>query len=102
MIAGVIIGRNFPLIIDSLRKMEFGTDTHINIPIAILLWLMIYPMMLKIDFASLKNVGKKPKGLFITLFVNWLVKPFSMAFLAGYFLSIYLFPRLDRRWQSSI
>jgi len=85
MIAGVIIGRNFPVIIDTLRKMEFGTDTHINIPIAILLWLMIYPMMLKIDFASLKNVGKKPKGLLITLFVNWLVKPFSMAFFGWLF-----------------
>jgi ACR3 family arsenite transporter len=85
MIAGVIIGRNFPVITDTLRKMEFGTDTHINIPIAILLWLMIYPMMLKIDFASLKNVGKKPKGLLITLFVNWLVKPFSMAFFGWLF-----------------
>jgi ACR3 family arsenite transporter len=85
MIAGVIIGRNFPVITDTLRKMEFGTNTHINIPIAILLWLMIYPMMLKIDFASLKNVGKKPKGLFITLFVNWLVKPFSMAFFGWLF-----------------
>jgi len=85
MIAGVIIGKNFPVIIDTLRKMEFGTNTHINIPIAILLWLMIYPMMLKIDFASLKNVGKKPKGLLITLFVNWLVKPFSMAFFGWLF-----------------
>jgi ACR3 family arsenite transporter len=85
MIAGVIIGRNFPVITDTLRKMEFGTDTHINIPIAILLWLMIYPMMLKIDFASLKNVGKKPKGLLITLFVNWFVKPFSMAFFGWLF-----------------
>lgn len=85
MVVGVILGKNFPGITDTLRKMEFGTDTNINIPIAILLWLMIYPMMLKIDFTSLKNVGKKPKGLLITLFVNWLVKPFSMAFLGWLF-----------------
>lgn len=85
MIIGVILGKNFPVITDTLRKMEFGTDTHINIPIAILLWLMIYPMMLKIDFTSLKNVGRKPKGLMITLFVNWLVKPFSMAFFGWLF-----------------
>ncbi|MEF3279345.1 MAG: ACR3 family arsenite efflux transporter [Elusimicrobiota bacterium] len=85
MIIGVIIGKNFPQLTDLLRKMEFGTSSHINIPIAVLLWLMIYPMMLKIDFSSLKDVGKKPKGLLITLFVNWLVKPFSMALLGWVF-----------------
>ncbi|MCX7647741.1 MAG: arsenical-resistance protein, partial [Elusimicrobiales bacterium] len=85
MIIGVILGKNFPLITEFLRKMEFGENSHINIPIAILLWLMIYPMMLKIDFTSLKNVGKKPKGLLITIFVNWLVKPFSMAFFGWVF-----------------
>lgn len=85
MIIGVILGKNFPLITEFLRKMEFGESSHINIPIAILLWLMIYPMMLKIDFTSLKNVGKKPKGLLITIFVNWLVKPFSMAFFGWVF-----------------
>ncbi|MCX7955040.1 MAG: ACR3 family arsenite efflux transporter [Bacteroidales bacterium] len=85
MIIGVFLGNNFPEITASLRKLEFGTDTHINIPIALLLWLMIYPMMLKVDFESIKNVGKKPKGLFITLFVNWLIKPFSMAFLGWLF-----------------
>ncbi|GAB4032124.1 MAG: ACR3 family arsenite efflux transporter [Elusimicrobiota bacterium] len=85
MVVGIILGRNFSGITDALRKMEFGTNTHINIPIAILLWLMIYPMMLKIDFTSLKNVGRKPKGLLITLFVNWLVKPFSMAFFGWLF-----------------
>jgi hypothetical protein len=65
--------------------MEFGEGSQVNVPIAILIWLMIFPMMLKIDFGSLSNVAKKPKGLLVTLFVNWLVKPFSMAFLAWLF-----------------
>ena len=67
------------------RGMEFGTGSHINIPIAVLIWLMIYPMMLKIDFASIRGVGKRPGGLAVTLVVNWLVKPFSMAFLGWLF-----------------
>ena len=59
--------------------MEFGEGSQINIPIAVLIWLMIYPMMLKVDLSSVLNVGKRPKGLLVTLFVNWLVKPFTMA-----------------------
>ncbi|MEW6012513.1 MAG: ACR3 family arsenite efflux transporter [Elusimicrobiota bacterium] len=85
MVIGVILGKNFPVMTDSLRRLEFGKDSHINIPIAVLLWLMIYPMMLKVDFTSLKNVGKKPKGLLITIFVNWFIKPFSMAFFGWLF-----------------
>jgi ACR3 family arsenite transporter len=65
--------------------MEFGEGSHINVPIAILIWLMIIPMMMKVDFGSVLEVGRKPKGLLITLFVNWIVKPFSMAFLAWVF-----------------
>ena len=63
--------------------MELGRGSQINIPIAVLIWLMIYPMMLKIDFASIRGVGRRPTGLFVTIFVNWLVKPFSMASSAG-------------------
>ncbi|HSP17168.1 MAG TPA: ACR3 family arsenite efflux transporter [Thermoanaerobaculia bacterium] len=85
MIAGILIGRLLPNAIDSLRQLEFGSGSHINIPIAILIWLMIYPMMLKIDFRSIVSVGQKPRGLVITLFVNWLVKPFSMAFIGWLF-----------------
>lgn len=92
MVIGVILGKNFPVITDSLRRLEFGKDSHINIPIAVLLWLMIYPMMLKVDFTSLKNVGKKPKGLLITLFVNWFVKPFSMAFFGWLFFKYIFVP----------
>jgi len=85
MIAGVVMGTWAPSVIQTFRSMEFGEGSHINVPIAILIWLMIIPMMMKVDFASVLNVGRKPKGLVITLFVNWVVKPFSMAFLAWFF-----------------
>ncbi len=85
MAAGVILGKLLPGSVRALQRMEFGTGSHINIPIAILIWLMIYPMMLKIDFGSIVRVGRKPKGLFITVVVNWLVKPFSMAFFGWLF-----------------
>ncbi len=82
---GIALGKQLPEITDSLRKMEFAQDSHINLPIAILIWLMIYPMMLKIDFTSILNVRKRPRGILITLFVNWLIKPFSMALIAWVF-----------------
>ncbi|RMG47417.1 MAG: arsenical-resistance protein [Acidobacteria bacterium] len=85
MAVGVLIGRALPGLTASLRGLEFAEGSHINIPIAVLIWLMIYPMMLKIDFASIRDVGRRPRGLFVTLFVNWLVKPFSMAFFAWIF-----------------
>jgi ACR3 family arsenite transporter len=85
MIVGVIVGKLLPASIDSMRRMEFGSGSQINIPIAVLIWLMIIPMMMKVDFASIRNVGRRPRGLFVTLFVNWLVKPFSMALIAWVF-----------------
>jgi ACR3 family arsenite transporter len=85
MLLGVAVGKLFPQLVGVLRDLEFGESSHINVPIAVLIWLMIYPMMLKIDFASVRNVGKRPRGLFVTLFVNWLVKPFSMAFFGWLF-----------------
>jgi arsenite transporter len=92
MIAGVFLGSIAPKQIAALSSMEFGHDSHVNVPIAILIWLMIYPMMLKIDFGSLGGVARKPKGLLVTLVVNWIVKPFSMAFLAWIFMQ-HLFAR---------
>ena len=77
--AGIFLGKRFPGAVDVIRSMEFGEGSRINIPIAILIWLMIYPMMLKVDFSSVLSVGKRPRGLLVTLFVNWVVKPFSMA-----------------------
>ena len=85
MVVGVALGKFLPDSITALSKLEFGEGSQVNVPIAILIWLMIFPMMLKIDFGSLGGIARKPKGLLVTLFVNWLVKPFSMAFLAWVF-----------------
>ena len=85
MLAGVLLGKLIPAFTDSLRGLEFGKGSQINAPIAVLIWLMITPMMMKVDFTSIRNVGKRPRGLLVTLFVNWLVKPFSMAFFAWFF-----------------
>jgi ACR3 family arsenite transporter len=85
MVVGVLLGQAMPSAVDSLRRVEFGTGSQINVPIAILIWLMIVPMMMKVDFASIRNAGRRPRGLLVTLFVNWVVKPFSMAFLAWLF-----------------
>ena len=82
IVIGIILGKLFPTVMNVLSQMEVS---HVNLPIAILIWLMIYPMMLKIDFSAILKVGEKPKGLFITLFVNWIVKPFSMALLGWIF-----------------
>jgi len=85
MVVGVLLGRAFPGLTDALRRLEFGDGSQINVPIAVLIWLMIYPMMLRIDFRSIAQVGRRPRGLLVTLFVNWLVKPFSMAFFGWLF-----------------
>jgi ACR3 family arsenite transporter len=83
--AGVALGLAAPGLMARLRGVEFGAGSQINAPIAVLIWLMITPMMMKVDFGSIRNVGRRPKGLFVTLFVNWLVKPFSMALIAWLF-----------------
>jgi len=85
MVAGVLLGRATPELTGALSRMEFVGGSQVNVPIAVLIWLMIFPMMLKIDFASILQVGRRPKGLLITLFVNWVVKPFSMALLGWVF-----------------
>lgn len=84
-IAGGIAIGNFAG--DSIAVLSQLEVYKVNIPVAILVWLMIYPMMLQVDFSSLKNVGKRPKGLILTLVVNWLIKPFTMAFFAWIFFS---------------
>lgn len=88
MVVGVTIGKLLPNLTGTLSRWEFGRDSHVNIPIAVLIWLMIYPMMLKIDFGGLAGVVQRPKGLVITLVVNWLIKPFSMALLGWLFLRL--------------
>jgi len=82
MFAGVLIGKFLPGIPAFLGRFEYA---NVSIPMAILIWLMIYPMMLKVDFQSIKNVGKNPKGLFVTWITNWLIKPFTMFGIAWLF-----------------
>lgn len=84
IVAGIALGHFNGDGVQFLSEMEIY---KVNIPVAILIWLMIYPMMLQIDFSSLKNVGKRPKGLILTVVVNWLIKPFTMAFFAWIFFS---------------
>jgi ACR3 family arsenite transporter len=88
MVAGIALGKLLPLAVAGVRSIEFGKGSQINAPIAVLIWLMITPMMMKVDFSSLKNVGRRPAGLLVTLFINWLVKPFSMALLAWAFFRV--------------
>jgi ACR3 family arsenite transporter len=85
IIVGICAGTIMPDAFSVIAELEFA---HVNIVIAILIWLMIYPMMVQIDFTSIKDVGKKPKGLILTLVINWLVKPFSMAFLGWLFFKV--------------
>lgn len=82
--AGITIGHFAPGFSETLSSWEMA---KINLPVALLIWLMIYPMMLQIDFSSIKNVGKNPRGLILTVVVNWLIKPFTMAFFAWIFFS---------------
>lgn len=82
MVTGILIGRFLPQIPETLERFEYA---NVSIPIAILIWLMIYPMMMKVDFQSIKDVGKTPKGLFVTWVTNWLIKPFTMFGIASLF-----------------
>lgn len=85
MVVGVLVGKVAPGVVGVVRSLEFGKGSQINMPIAILIWLMIYPMMLKIDFHSIMGVRQKPKGLLITIVVNWIIKPLSMTLLGWVF-----------------
>jgi len=82
MVIGVLIGKFLPVVPDFLGKFEYA---NVSIPIAVLIWLMIYPMMMKVDFKSVKNVGKNPKGLYVTWVTNWIIKPFTMFGIAYFF-----------------
>lgn len=82
MAAGILIGKFLPGIPAFLNRFEYA---NVSIPMALLIWLMIYPMMIKVDFQAIRNVGKNPKGLFVTWVVNWLIKPFTMYGIASVF-----------------
>ena len=88
MMAGILLGKLLPWLTAAVRSLELGEGSQVNGPIAVLIWLMIAPMMMKVDFGSIRNVGKRPGGLIVTLIVNWIVKPFSMAALAWLFFKV--------------
>ncbi|SHK01558.1 arsenite transporter, ACR3 family [Clostridium amylolyticum] len=85
IIVGILIGQFIPIIPETLNKFEYY---NVSIPVAVLIWLMIYPMMLKIDFTSIVSATKKPKGLIVTCVTNWLIKPFTMYLIAAFFLKV--------------
>lgn len=85
IVFGVIMGNLFPAIFEVIASFEYA---HVNLIVAALIWIMIYPMMVQIDFASIKEVGKRPRGIVLTLVINWLVKPFTMAALGWLFFKV--------------
>ena len=92
IIVGIVIGHMIPAVPETLGQWEYA---NVSIPIAILIWLMIYPMMLKVDFRSVKNVAKQPKGIIVTCVTNWIIKPFTMFGIAWFFFFVvfkYLIP----------
>ena len=85
MVAGVLVGKYLPVIPEFFGKFEYA---NVSIPTAVLIWVMIYPMMMKVDFQSVRDVGNNPKGLYVTWAVNWLIKPFTMYAISAFFLFI--------------
>ena len=85
ILSGVLLGSSVPNIFSSIAELEWA---HVNIVVAICVWIMVYPMMTQVDFSSVKNVSQKPKGLILTLIINWLIKPFTMASLGWFFFKI--------------
>ena len=83
IVVGVALGHAFPAVFQAIGALEVA---KVNLPVAVLIWLMIIPMLLKIDFAALKEVGQHWRGIGITLFINWAIKPFSMALLGWFFI----------------
>lgn len=92
IVIGVLFGSLMSAVFQWFAALEIA---HVNIPIAIFIWVMVYPMMIQIDFSSIKDIGKKPKGLALTLVINWLVKPFTMAFLGWLFFRVLFAPWVD-------
>jgi arsenite transporter len=92
IVAGVALGQVLPAVPETLARFTYA---QVSIPVAILIWLMIYPMMVQVDFASLAGVRRQPKGLTITLVVNWLIKPFTMFIFAWFFLRVVFAPFIE-------
>lgn len=97
IVAGVLLGQYAPSVPETLSRFEYA---QVSIPVALLIWAMIFPMMLQVDFTSVKNVRRQPKGLVITTVVNWLIKPFSMFAIAWFFFMVLFEPWLPREMAS--
>jgi arsenite transporter len=97
IIAGVLLGNMLPQLFEFFAVLEYA---HVNIPVAILIWIMIYPMMIQVDFSAIKDIGKKPKGLALTLVINWLIKPFTMAVLGWLFFRVVFVDFVDPQTAS--
>ncbi|WP_415905491.1 ACR3 family arsenite efflux transporter [Neptuniibacter sp. QD48_55] len=92
ILAGVVLGNLIPTFFEQIAALEFA---HVNLVVAVFIWVMIYPMMVQIDFTALRDVGKRPKGIALTLVVNWLIKPFSMALLGWLFFRVLFADMVD-------
>jgi len=92
IIIGVFLGKMIPGAFQFFAELEYA---HVNLPVALLIWVMIYPMMVQVDFTSVKQATKKPKGIILTLIINWLVKPFSMALMGWLFFKIFFADLVD-------
>ena len=92
IITGVILGLWQPEVFQQIASLEIA---HVNVVIAVFIWVMIYPMMVQIDFTSIKDVGKNPKGLVLTIIINWLIKPFTMALIGWLFFRIFFVDLVD-------
>ena len=92
ILAGMLLGNFIPGLFATVASLEFA---HVNLVVAALIWVMIYPMMIQVDFSAIKDAGKKPKGLALTLVINWLIKPFSMALLGWLFFKVFFAGLVD-------
>lgn len=92
IVAGIALGNIYSALFAFIAKLEIS---HVNLVVAVLIWVMIYPMMVQIDFSSIKNIGKKPQGLLLTIIVNWLIKPFSMSLMGWLFFKVFFTGWID-------
>ena len=97
IIAGVVLGNIVPELFQWVAALEYA---HVNLVVALFIWIMIYPMMVQIDFSAIKNVGRKPVGLILTLVINWLIKPFTMAALGWLFFRVIFVDLVDPQTAS--
>ncbi len=92
IVAGVVLGYFMPSVFAVIAKWEYA---HVNVLIAVLIWVMIYPMMVQVDFSAIKDTGRNPRGLVLTLVINWLIKPFTMAALGWLFFKVFFASMVD-------